>query len=110
MAFWRFSDGTVLRSGAVVEGQKPFADHLRAELYNLAHGEGPLVWLEQGCGAVAVVLEPRNNWLLDRWARNEARSAGLGVLETDYTPQVSDIPKEALERLEHPPKAPDEPL
>lgn len=109
MAFWRFSDGTVLRSGALVEGQKPFADHLRAELYNLAHGAGPLVWVEQEHDG-AVVLEPANDWLLDRWARNEARLAGLGVLETDYAPRASDVPREVIERLERPPKDPDEPL
>lgn len=109
MAFWRFSDGTVLRTGALVEGQQPFADHLRAKLYSLAYGVGPLVWLDQDRDG-AVALHPENNWLLDLWARNEARLAGLEVYETDYTPRPSDIPAEALEWLKRQPQVLDEPL
>jgi hypothetical protein len=96
MAYWRFSDKTVLYNGARVEGNWSFADHLRTELYGLVHGEGPLVWLGQD-GAVA--LQPENSWLLDAWARNEAHLARLEVVESDYTPQSSDIPLEVLEHL-----------
>lgn len=96
MAYWRFSDGTMLYSGARVEGNRPFADHLRTELYGLAHGEGPLVWLHEKDGAVALL--PQNDWLLDAWARNEAHLAQLEV-ESDYTAQSSDIPLEVLEHL-----------
>lgn len=93
MAFWKFNDETVLRTGALVEGCSAFACHLRAELFDLAFGEGPLVWLARGEDG-AVALDPLSNWLLDLWAHNEAHLAGLEVSETNYVPTQADIPAE----------------
>jgi hypothetical protein len=114
MAFWRFSDGTVLRTGALVEGGGAFARHLRAELYNLAFGEGPLVWLSRGLDG-AVAFDPHSNWLLHLWAHNEAYLAGLRVHESDYHMAEDPVPPEVLEHLrrsnlmhllEHPEESP----
>jgi hypothetical protein len=98
MAFWKFDDDTVLRTGAIVEGYSEFADQLRKELFELGYGGGPLVWLIQDKDG-AVALDPQNNWLLNLWAHNEALLAGLRVCESDYTPRQTDIPPEAAERL-----------
>jgi hypothetical protein len=81
-----------------VGGYSEFANHLRKELFGLAYGEGPLVWLAQDRGG-AVALDPQNNWLLNLWAHNEALLYGLQVYESDYTPKEADIPPEAAERL-----------
>lgn len=99
MAFWRFSDGTVLRTGALVEGNGAFARHLRAELYALAYGKGPLVWLSRGLDG-AVDFDPQSNWLLHLWAHNEAYLAGLEVCATDYCAAEDPIPAEVLEHLQ----------
>ncbi len=86
MACWKFTDGTVVRSGALVEGGGRFAQHLRMELFGLTHGEGPLVWLMQERDG-AIDLDPHNNWLLNLWLNNEATLEGVGIYESDYTPQ-----------------------
>ncbi|MER3554761.1 MAG: hypothetical protein C4331_10555 [Meiothermus sp.] len=98
MAFWRFSDDTLLRTGALVEGHSAFARHLRAELFDLAFGEGPLVWLSRGLDG-AVGFDPHDDWLLHLWAHNEAYLAGLEVQETDCHFSEADIPPAVREHL-----------
>ena len=87
MAYWRFSDGTVLRSHAKVEGHAPLAYHLRSELMGLGYGCAPLVWLEDSQRTVE--LDPANDWLLWKWAEQEARAHRVSVLESDYTPLLT---------------------
>ena len=98
MAYWKISDGTVVYTGALVEGSSPFAQHLRHELFGLTRGEGPLVWLMQDRDG-AIDLDPTNNWLLDLWIHNEAALEGLGVYETSYAPNPADMPPQAAQQL-----------
>jgi hypothetical protein len=65
-----------------VEGHSRFADHLRHELFCLAYGCGPLVWLTPQCQAVE--LDTHNDPLLALWLEQEARLYGLRLVETDF--------------------------
>jgi len=94
MAFWQFSDGTVLHSYGIVEGNKPFADHLRQELIGLGFGFGPLVWTEPPTKAVS--LDTSNDELLWRWALQEAQKAGLEMVRSDFQAAETGVSYEGL--------------
>ncbi len=82
MFFWKFSEATTVYSHAQVEGTSEFARHLRNDLYNLAFGGGPLVWLTPGLHAVE--LDPNSDELLSLWLLQEAKLFGLRLIETDF--------------------------
>jgi hypothetical protein len=82
MAYWRFSDGTLLHSHALVVGDTPLAHHLRSELMGLGFGCAPLVWLEDQHQTLE--LDPADDWLLWKWAEQEARAHRVSLLESDY--------------------------
>lgn len=84
MAHWRFSDGTVLHSHARVEGETPLAHHLRSELMRLGFGCAPLILLK--APQRIVELDPADDWLLWKWALQEAGAHGVNILESDYAP------------------------
>lgn len=82
MYYWKFRDGTTVYSQVRVDGQSPFAEHLRRELFCLAYGCGPLVWLD--ARGHAVELDATNDSLLALWLEQEARLYGLGLVETNF--------------------------
>lgn len=93
MSYWRFSDGSELKSGAQVLGHTPFAERLSHELVALAFCCAPLVWIAPPFGAVS--LDPGCDWLLWRWALQEAEKAGLEVVASDYQESEQDVPEDA---------------
>lgn len=90
MAYWRFSDGTVVQSRAVVMGVGPLARRLRQQLMVLEYGCAPVVCLNPPQNAVE--LDTSNDWLVWRWTLQEARSLGFDLLESDYEARLEDAP------------------
>ncbi len=99
MSEWRFSDGTILRSGGEVEGEGPLADTLR-RIAERARTNLPTTVRVAGPppgGLHPIILE--SDWLLDRWVRAEC-SRHWQTFTTDYVPKDADIPETARRQIE----------
>jgi len=90
MSYWRFSDGTLVQSRAVVTGSGPLARRLRQQLMPLEYGCAPVVCLNPPQNTVE--LDTESDWLVWRWTLQEARSLGCDLLESDYEARLEDAP------------------
>ncbi len=84
MARWTFGDGTRVAGGGRVVGRSGFADQLRSAFEHARTGGFVDLPVGPPPGAVAR-LDPRNDWMLDQYLRQQASRYGL-TLETNYRP------------------------
>jgi hypothetical protein len=84
---WKFSDGTIVRLGGVVEGDSAFADRLRTELELLPLGRAKSVCVDPHPTS-GVTLDPSDPRHVEIWTDDLARFYDVSLtsgptLETD---------------------------
>lgn len=113
MTTWEFNDGTIVTSGGFVEGDSPFAANLTSYIEACDTGSPPPVFVAPP-PAGDIALDPRDNWLLNRWLGqemewwNRVQGAKLKI-KTTYSPTTKDIPPDVSRLIAASAPAPDDP-
>jgi hypothetical protein len=91
---WRFSDGTVVRLGGVVEGVSAFAQRLRDDLERLAEDFRPPEVAVGPMPAPLEKLDPQNAYHVNAWVME---SADRHIITPVSVPTLPPLPAESSE-------------
>jgi hypothetical protein len=92
MSEWKFSDGTVLKTGGEVIGKTPFAEKLRDAL---ANNRGVRLYPQP---MELTPLDQSNDCMLSIFATDFCRNRGI-TISSEYEPSEEDLPTKLRDEL-----------